>query len=520
MVSQRCHAGAIRWAARRRLEPGGVPRGPQARAGVRSGSNDANDANVRAVIRADEPGSAASRLSVASSRPMRTNVHVHLFSADHTPQRQLYFLLRGAIHTAARAAFANFLGRSVSAQELQSLDLSLDRYAAPWPQLFPWLAKDGLVDPKKMLDMLTTISRLPREDGRRIFGLGASEAAGDMVVGLEARLAEKQGRGSLTPFRDAMCDLVAELFAAHEAEVAGKGRMQTSEIWGAFQRTPGAEIFDRVVALSVNFDEAFKIDGLPGLSADPKVDFDKQKAELAALAGQVNGAGGPTIVPFLGIDYRGYSSRELLQMVVDEVGPGKTWKGLKLYPPMGLSPADPPFFPLYERCMELGIPLLSHCSVGGAGVRGSTVNYGDLARPKLWQPALDQLEAKWVRGGPTFKLCLAHFDGLYEDANVSWSQELISMLQHYDGSRGVELYADIAFTTVSDPKSRANYTANVNKVKQMGLAKRVLFGSDWWMYLYSEENEKTYLDQLDIDKGWWDWQDMDEGADNFLRDVP
>jgi hypothetical protein len=451
---------------------------------------------------------------------MRTNVHVHLFSADHTPQRQLYFLLRGAIHTAARAAFATYLGRAVSAQELQSLDQSLDRYAAPWPQLFPWLAKDGLVDAKKMLDMLTTISWLPRADGQRIFGLDASESASDMVKGLEARLAMKQAARSLTPFRDAMCDLVAELFAAHEAQVVTKGRMPTSRIWQAFRDTPGSEIFDRVIALSVNFDEAFKVDGLPGLSADPKVDFDRQKAELVALASDVNAAGGPSIVPFLGIDYRGYSSRELLKMVVDEVGPGKTWKGLKLYPPMGLSPADPPFFPLYERCMELGVPLLSHCSVGGAGVRGSTVNYGDLARPNRWQPVLDQLESKWVSGGPTFKLCLAHFDGLQEDANVSWSDELIAMLQHYDGSRGVELYADIAFNTVADARSRANYGANVAKVKALGLAKRVLFGSDWWMYLYTEQNEQTYVEQLDIDKGWWDWQDMDEGADNFLRDVP
>lgn len=451
---------------------------------------------------------------------MRTNVHVHLFSADHTPQRQLYFLLRGAIHSAARSAFATYLGRGVSAQELQSLDLSLDRYATPWPQLFPWLGQGGFVDPKKMLDMLTTISRLPREDGRRIFGLDASEAAGDMVKGLEARLAEKQAERSLTPFRDAMCDLVAELFAAHEAEVATKGRMQTSDIWQAFRATRGSEVFDRVVALSVDFDEAFKVDGLPGLSADPKVSFDRQKAELAALAADVNLAGGPTIVPFLGIDYRGYSTRELLKMVVDEVGPGKPWKGLKLYPPMGLSPADPPFFPLYQRCMQLGIPLLSHCSVGGAGVRGSTVNYGDLARPKLWSPVLDRLEGEWVRGGPTFKLCLAHFDGLQEDANVSWSQELIAMLQHYDGSRGVELYADIAFNTVGDAKSRANYGANVAKVKALGLAKRVLFGSDWWMYLYSEKDEQTYVEQLDIDKGWWDWPDMDEGADSFLRDVP
>jgi len=43
----------------------------------------------------------------------------------------------------------------------------------------------------------------------------------------------------------------------------------------------------------------------------------------------------------------------------------KEWdmKGVKLYPPCGFYPDDPKFFPLYEKCIELNVPIFSHTLV-------------------------------------------------------------------------------------------------------------------------------------------------------------
>jgi len=46
------------------------------------------------------------------------------------------------------------------------------------------------------------------------------------------------------------------------------------------------------------------------------------------------------------------------------------------------------------------------------------------------------------------------------------------------------------------------YNDNVKKAKDLGLAPRVLFGSDWWNYLYECETEKEFIDQLDFDQGF------------------
>ena len=39
-------------------------------------------------------------------------------------------------------------------------------------------------------------------------------------------------------------------------------------------------------------------------------------------------------------------------------------KGVKFYPPCGFYPNDPAFFPFYEKCVELDIPIFSHSATG------------------------------------------------------------------------------------------------------------------------------------------------------------
>lgn len=451
---------------------------------------------------------------------MRTNVHVHLFSADHTPPQQLYYLLRGALHSTARAKLESILGKPVTAQDLKDLDVSLDRYAFPWPQAVPLIIGDGLVEPKKLIDMFTTISRIDRGDAEKILRVGTNEDANDMTRGLLERVNAKLKANDPFPFRAALCDLVAELFAAHEAGVkrADGKPLGTDEVWERYRLCPGAEQFGRLVVLSVNFDQAFGRESLPGLGSKPAVKYKGQQDELIRLA-----ADNDAIVPFFCIESRGYNPGALLDFVQKNVGKDKPWKGLKMYPPMGVQPRDYDLA-IFQHCQDTGIPVLTHCSIGGAGVRGSEVSFAEYAEPNTWRQVLDSLRSRW-KANPTdhvFKLCFAHFDGLDLDPRFSWADELIGMMKEFDGSEGVELYADVAFNTVGGEPSIGFYSENIRKIRAARIDSRVLFGTDWWMYLYSETNEQTFIDQLHIDDPavpWWQSAPMEAAADKFLEDV-
>ena len=54
-----------------------------------------------------------------------------------------------------------------------------------------------------------------------------------------------------------------------------------------------------------------------------------------------------------------------LERAVKELG----LRGLKLHPiHQAFFPGDPRFYPLYEKCAELGVPLLLHSGFAAAGV--------------------------------------------------------------------------------------------------------------------------------------------------------
>ena len=61
------------------------------------------------------------------------------------------------------------------------------------------------------------------------------------------------------------------------------------------------------------------------------------------------------------VDPRRPDAAELLEEAVGEHG----LKGLKLYPPSGYHPYDEVCHPLYEKCLELGVPLVVHTAYVG-----------------------------------------------------------------------------------------------------------------------------------------------------------
>jgi predicted TIM-barrel fold metal-dependent hydrolase len=455
---------------------------------------------------------------------MYTNAHIHLFSTDHTPSIQLYHLMRGTLHGAARRLLPTVLGHPMTVADLKNLDRSMDRFEWPWPILFQvasgassTIGGIGMIDPRRLINMFTTISRMTREDARGILGVDMSEKEGDFLKNLTDKTNINRQAGKLFPFRDTLCDIISELFKAHQNGVKQKGVIGQEELWNVFLQSQGADQYNRVIVLSVNFDEAFLDDDLPGLSSTPGLDFAAQMDDLEKLAKKVNDQGAIKMLPFLCIDPRGHSDSSLETFVLEHVGKTKLWKGLKVYPPMGVLPTDDRFRKIFDFCQDNGIPVTSHCSIGGAGVRGSDRNFADLAHPLKWMDVLVRLEQRNERTG-TFRLCLAHFDSLEASDELSWGNDIMNLMTRFDGSKGVEVFSDISFNVI-DEKSREKYNDNVKKAKDLGLAPRVLFGSDWWNYLYECETEKEFIDQLDFDQGFWETKDFEPAADSFLQDV-
>ncbi len=454
---------------------------------------------------------------------MHTNIHIHLFSADHTPPAQLYYLIRGALHGAGQGLLPTLLGRPITSDDLVQLDRSMDRFEWPWPVLFAVaIAASGLyslLEVTRLVNMLCAVSRISRDQARTALRVGTDEKQSDMLTGLAQRTRQHHESGRPFPFRDAVCDLVCELYQAHEANVPQQGRVKHQEVWDTFMASDGASQYGQVVALSVNFDEAFLDDNLPGLSSSPAISFDEQASELAQLATTVNALGGVQIVPFLGVDPRGHSVDSLDAYVRQQVGKTLPFKGLKIYPPMGILPTDDRLRRVFDYCQDEGIPVLSHCSAGGAGVRGTNRSFADLAHPLKWEDVLNRLAQRAQSGQTkTFRLCLAHFDRLEAPDAVSWCDELMRLMQRFDGSSKVEVYSDVAFDVITG-EARSTYGANVARVRQLGLANRVLFGSDWWNYLYECDSETAFVEQLDEDGQWWQPADFETAATRFLQDV-
>ena len=62
------------------------------------------------------------------------------------------------------------------------------------------------------------------------------------------------------------------------------------------------------------------------------------------------------LIPFFGMDPRRPDAAQLFDTALKEWGV----KGLKLHPTVGFFPHDPVCYPLYEKCVEYGVPVISH----------------------------------------------------------------------------------------------------------------------------------------------------------------
>jgi predicted TIM-barrel fold metal-dependent hydrolase len=438
----------------------------------------------------------------------RINVHLHLFTADHTPEIQFYYIIRDLVATGGI-----------------SLDWLDVLHTRPLGRLFLWLLirvvlliaffLRGLAG--HILDgfaqLMGTVSRAGPEDFAAILGVPGRRPRFVHVVryfrdGLrEWKGLPSPGRES-SPINYVVKKFVGKVYERHRANSAGQGSKSQQEVLASYLGAiEDATNFSALVVLSMDFDEAFRNVFKPNLKTCPDVCFADQAAELTALsAGRLQET--PQIIPFVCIDPRSYDvvegdTRAKMRSVIEDYV-SRGFYGVKLYPPLGYLPEDVRLEGVFDYCMENQLPVLVHGGISGAGRKGA-INCGDLAHPYYWIPVLNRLAKGYheaesrgmdVRGWK-FRLCLAHFGGSgpMSRESESWWDEVISLMDLYAQEPAVEVYTDISYNVPKKRRQARRYCKGIRRDFCLSdfRRSRILFGCDWWMYLY-EMDPMTYYD--------------------------
>lgn len=207
--------------------------------------------------------------------------------------------------------------------------------------------------------------------------------------------------------------------------------------------------------------------------------------------------------------------------------------GFKMYTAQGYRPLDsrlPIMKDFYYKCAIAKIPILNHCTPGGAATfeKEEYINFQHLkdgsdderekvglgaeeyfnkhfVAPEAWKKVLDAT----INGRPLndLHLCLAHFGGPTEEGLV-WNRQIVEMIC---SGRYPNLYTDISSSFVS-AEFRSHFKGlltdsgnpNLRRLKE-----RILFGTDWYMtFVYSSplsgmnfdkfcRTAKPFLDDFD-----------------------
>lgn len=247
-------------------------------------------------------------------------------------------------------------------------------------------------------------------------------------------------------------------------------------------------------------------------------------------------------------------------------GDNALYLGFKMYTAQGYKPLDsrlPIMEDFYARCRRDRIPILNHCTPGGASTyekkeylnfyhlndseadrkkqkeaaasNCDAENYFDehFVSPNAWKTLLDATvgfnnektgACEMVQLNELY-LCLAHFGGRSEKG-LRWNKQIIDMILEgvtlqrsiEDGRKPIKvykypnLYTDIS-SSFADEGFRDHFTTIIAKEGNERLRERILFGTDWYMTfsynpLTNSKNFRQYCEAakacLDkIDRSLW-----------------
>jgi predicted TIM-barrel fold metal-dependent hydrolase len=119
----------------------------------------------------------------------------------------------------------------------------------------------------------------------------------------------------------------------------------------------------------------------------------------------------PRLIAFAGINVRYLPGEEAVREIDACVALGA--RGVKLIPPsMRLYADDPRLWPVYERCAQLALPILSQSGIGGGPPPSPGADH--YGRPRYWDAVLAAF--------PGLTVILAHMALGYEDDLVALAQ--------------------------------------------------------------------------------------------------
>lgn len=271
-------------------------------------------------------------------------------------------------------------------------------------------------------------------------------------------------------------------------------------------------------------------------------------------------------LPFLSIDPRQGSGKQILDFVKARIGPPKyQFVGIKLYPSLGFYPTDQRLELMYEYCEENEIPILTHCTREGAFYAGKKVpahllQYNSFNLTPATERRHDQPQYKNPSKKPSIacdnfldpanyydvlhkfenlKLCFAHFGGETEMRTVfneqgvpsnqhpklttadctngftedtSWFRIIEYLMTEFKQTR-----ADISFTLYD---SKLFKSIN-NILLTEPYSDRVLFGTDYFMTTQHKKEFTLYdefRNQLPVEGDNLQWQRISHiNPQNYLR---
>jgi predicted TIM-barrel fold metal-dependent hydrolase len=183
---------------------------------------------------------------------------------------------------------------------------------------------------------------------------------------------------------------------------------------------------------------------------------------------------------------RGERAIKLVEKAVKEWG----MKGVKFHPTAGFYPDDSAYFPLYQKCVELDVPLYSHTAALITAPLES--KYADPIY-------LDSVAARF----PDLKIVMLHFGGL------NWTFKCAEIM-----TARSNMYSEISghqVAAVGMPEYELRTLRNLLDIPALlgpSIRDRLMFGTDW-----------PYIVSVMSDDAWAEWvrKIPEKGKDFGLR---
>jgi predicted TIM-barrel fold metal-dependent hydrolase len=300
---------------------------------------------------------------------------------------------------------------------------------------------------------------------------------------------------------------------------------QTREEYEGYQKTPG--IVGTYYDVTARRAREVRIAAVPVLLPDSETkkyeNWGKQirYTEQAVLANPLK------LLPMFHYDPRRWQMSGNAEPMAKVTGKG-IYLGFKMYSAQGFRPWDPRLPVLedfYARCCKSRIPIMNHCTPGGAASfereeyrdfehpgqspadssqkqgRSKLEYFNEhFVSPEAWKVVLDrtvELEDSNTRTRKTIRLnnlhlCLAHFGGPSK-LGMQWNRQIIDMIQ---GGKYPNLYTDIS-SSFADSGFRNHFKEIITSHPE--IKHRILFGTDWFMTFFYR------LLPTAVGKNFWDY---------------